>query len=201
MKPWLWCLLICGGGGAAACRLPSAFPAARGWPHFPPWRARPAPEEDGDGRCRGRGGGWGARGRHGGMLRPAVRQPLRLRSDAEGGRGALGRAQRPRAAAAAALPGAHGPLRPRRPEPELGAGQEAHPAAPVRRGGRQLHRGLAVRGLPRPGAGRQQRAAAAVRRRRAFSVGKAAAGLFGLFCLLQLSECRADPAVPVQVPW
>lgn len=61
MKPWLWCLLICGGGGAAACRLPSAFPAARGWPHFPPWRARPAPEEDGDGRCRG-GGGVGSPG-------------------------------------------------------------------------------------------------------------------------------------------
>lgn len=154
------------------------------------------------GRGRRRSGSWGgSRGRHGGMLRPPVRQPLRLRGDAEGGRGAPGRAQRPRAAAAAALPGAHGPLRPRRPEPELGAGQEAHPAAPLRRGGRQLHRGLAVRGLPRPGAGRQQRAAAAVGRRRAFSVVKAAAGLFGLFRLLLPSERRAEPAVPVRVPW
>lgn len=100
------------------------------------------------------------------MLGVAVRQPLRVRGDAEGGRGAPGRAERPRAAAVAALPRPHGPLRPRRPEPELGAGQEAHPAAPLGRGGGQLHRGIAVRGLPRPGAGRQQRAAAPVAWRR-----------------------------------
>lgn len=96
------------------------------------------------------------------MFGAAVRQSVRLRGDAEGGRGALGRAQRSRAASAAALPGAHGPLRPRGPEPELGPGQEAHPAAPFRRGGRQLHRGSAVRRLPRAGAGRQQGAAAPV---------------------------------------
>lgn len=96
------------------------------------------------------------------MLGPAVRQPLRLRGHAEGGRGAAGGAERPRAAAAAALPGAHGALRARRPEPELGAGQEAHPAAAVGGGGGQLHRGAALRGLPRTGAGRQQGAAAPV---------------------------------------
>lgn len=98
------------------------------------------------------------------MLGAAVRQPLRLRGHAEGGRGAPGRAGRPRAAAAAALPGAHGALRARRPEPALGAGQEAHPAAALGGGGGELHRGAALRGLPRAGAGRQQGAAAPVTR-------------------------------------
>lgn len=140
------------------------------------------------------------RGRHGGVHRPAVRQPLRLRGDAEGGRGAPGRAERPRAAAAAALPGAHGPLRPRRPEPELGAGQEAHPAAPLGGGGGQLHRGLAVRGLPRPGAGRQQRAAAPVTQRTASSVAKAAVWLFRLFPWKGRTEPAGRVPLPVHAP-
>lgn len=147
------------------------------------------------------------RRRHGRVLGPAVRQPLRVRGHAEGGRGAPGRPERPRAAAAAALPGAHGAVRPRRPEPELGAGQEAHPAAPLGRGGGELHRGLALRGLPRPGAGRQQRAAAPVTGKgvfrgesrcaafpaRVFVVAAEVPGWAGLSCPCPLRNAQDNP--------
>lgn len=129
----------------------------------------------GSARLRGPGAGR----RHGRVLGAAVRQPLRLRGHAEGGCGALGRPERPRAAAAAALPGAYGPVRPRGPEPELGAGQKAHPAAPLGRRGGQLHRGPALRRLSRPGAGRQQRAAAPVTPR--VAAGGLPAALFDVF--------------------
>lgn len=129
------------------------------------------------------------------MLGAAVRQPLRLRGHAEGGRGAPGRAERPRAAAAAALPRAHGAVRARRPEPELGAGQEADPAAALGGRGGQLHRGAAVRGLPRAGAGRQQGAAAPVTQRTEIR-GGSAVRLFQLFiCSSCLSAGQSRPLV------